>query len=73
MKKTTIKITWSKNIEKCAFYGYDQFSVAKEARFETTRGCLAKSCSYGEIDDNGETIRQSPCNIEFKNQVNLII
>ena len=66
MKKSTIKISWSNNIETYALEGDDWFLTAEKAGFDIPTGCLTGSCGACEIDVNGETVRACVSNIKGK-------
>ena len=66
MKKSTIKISWSNNIETYALEGDDWFVTAEKAGFNIPTGCLTGSCGACEIDVNGETVRACVSNIKGK-------
>ena len=66
MKKPTIKILWSNNIETYALEGDDWFTTAEKAGFNIPSGCLTGSCGACEIDVNGETVRACVSNIKGK-------
>ena len=73
MKKSTIKISWSNNIETYALEGDDWFLTAEKAGFDIPTGCLTGSCGACEIDVNGETIRACISNITIKKECSLIV
>ena len=66
MKKSTIKISWSNNIETYALEGDDWFLTAEKAGFDIPSGCLTGSCGACEIDVNGETVRACVSYIKSK-------